>query len=80
MCNFLVPKLQLGNTLARKLQRPVSKRVEAGASTTIKTVPKLELGNERFVKGSIKAGPTEEKKHQPGIESSQTIDCDASPA
>ena len=25
MCNFLVPKLLLGNTLARKLQLPVSK-------------------------------------------------------
>jgi hypothetical protein len=43
--NFLVPKLQLGNTLARKLQLPVLNRVEAGAST-IKGVPKLELGNE----------------------------------
>ena len=45
MCNSLVPKLQLGNTLAWKLQLPVSKRVEAGASQ-IKGVPKLELGNE----------------------------------
>ncbi len=44
--NFLVPKLRLGNTLAWKLQLPVSTRVEARAST-IKGVPKLELGNEK---------------------------------
>ncbi len=54
MCNFLVPKLLLGNTLARKLQLPVSKRVEAGASTTIKAFPSWSLGTRRLVKGNIK--------------------------